>query len=93
MFDAVAEARGDDRRRNRRKRRRCSRSRPAAAILERLRQVPVVERHARLDAASQQLVDQPIVEVEAALVDRALGLGQDAGPRDREAVGVETGSA
>ena len=32
--------------------------RPAAAVLERLREVPVVERDVRLDAAREQLVDQ-----------------------------------
>ena len=38
---------------------------PAAAILERLRQVPVVETRPRLDAGFEQRIDQPIVEVEA----------------------------
>ena len=31
---------------------------PAALVLQRLRQVPVVERHDRLDAALEQCVDQ-----------------------------------
>ena len=39
--------------------------RPAAAVLERLREVPVVERHERLDARGEQLVDEAVVEVEA----------------------------
>ena len=41
---------------------------PAAAILQRLRQVPMVERHHRLDAMFQQRVDQPAVEVEPGLI-------------------------
>ena len=39
--------------------------RPAAAVLQRLRQVPVVQRGPRVDARGQQRVDQPVVEVEA----------------------------
>ena len=41
--------------------------RPAAPVLERLRQVPVVERDERGDAGLQQAVDQPVVEVEPGL--------------------------
>ena len=37
---------------------------PAALVLERLGQVPVVERGHRLDVALQQPVDEPLVEVE-----------------------------
>ena len=45
--------------------------RPAARVLERLGQVPVVERRDRLDAALAQPLGQPLVEVQPALVDRA----------------------
>ena len=38
---------------------------PAAAVLQRLRQVPVVERDERRDAALQQRVDELAVEVQA----------------------------
>src|SRR5215211_2253882 len=41
---------------------------PATCILQRLRQVPVVQRQHRLDGASSQAVDEPAVEVEAVLV-------------------------
>ena len=40
-------------------------------LLEHLREVPVVQRREGLDAGRQQRVDQPVVEVEAGLVDRA----------------------
>ena len=65
--DAVAEPAGDrlgvlDERLGGRARR------PAAGVLERLRQVPVVERRERLDAVREQLVDEPVVEVEPGLV-------------------------
>ena len=43
---------------------------PAAAILQRLRQVPVIERGEGHDAVGQQLVDQPVVEGEALRVGR-----------------------
>jgi hypothetical protein len=62
---------------------------PPARILERLRQVPVVERHEGLDAGSEQLVDEPVVEVEPGLVHPSASLRQHARPRDREAEGVE----
>ena len=50
--------------------------RPAAAILERLRQVPVVQRDERLDAVREQLVDEAVVEVEAGLVHAAAAAGR-----------------
>ena len=59
---------------------------PAAVVLERLRQVPVVERRVGLDAAREQPVDEPVVEGEARLVDRAAAGRHDARPGDREAV-------
>ena len=38
---------------------------PAAdAVLQRLRQIPVIERRVRLDAVGEQLVDQAVVERE-----------------------------
>ena len=45
--------------------------RPAAGVLQRLRQVPVVERQPRLDAPVEQPVHQPGVEVQPAPVGRA----------------------
>jgi len=38
---------------------------PAAGLLQLLGQVPVVERRHRLDAAAEEFVDEPGVEVEA----------------------------
>ena len=63
--------------------------RPAARVLERLRRVPVEERRERLDPVREQLVDEPVVEVEARLVHPAAPLGKHARPRDREAERVE----
>ena len=62
---------------------------PAARVLEHLRGVPVEERDVRGDPVAEQLVDQPVVEVETCCVDAAPALGQDARPRDREAERVE----
>ena len=61
---------------------------PPAEVLQRLRQVPVVERHHRGDAAGEQAVDQPVVEVEAAGVHRTVGGRDHPGPGDREPVGT-----
>lgn len=63
---------------------------PATGILQRLRQVPVVERWHGLDAALQQRIDQPRVMVEAGGIRRAAPIGLDPRPRDREAVGART---
>ena len=59
---------------------------PAAAVLQALRQVPVVERHQRIDAALEQAVDEPVVEVQPGLVHRAASGRYDAWPGDGEAV-------
>ncbi len=64
--------------------------RPAAGVLERLRQVPVVQRDPRADAGTEQLVDEPLVEPEAVGGQRPGAVGLQARPGDREAVGVET---
>ena len=61
---------------------------PAARVLERLRQVPVVEREPGVDAVAEQLVDQPVVEGQASGVDLSAAW-PDAGPGDGEAVGRE----
>src|SRR5215217_2015546 len=61
---------------------------PAAHILQRLRQVPVVEREHRFDRALPQAVDEPAVEVEASLVGVTAPFGLDAGPGHREAIGM-----
>ena len=60
----------------------------AAAVLQRLRQVPVEQVDQRLDAGVEQGVDEALVEVEAGLVDGAGPRGQDARPADAEAVGA-----
>ena len=63
--------------------------RPAASVLERLRQVPVVQRHPGSDVVLEQRVDQPRVEVDPGRVDRA-AVGAHPRPRHREAVRVES---
>src|SRR6185312_943542 len=61
---------------------------PAALLLERLGQVPVVEGQPRLDALGQEFVDELRVEVEPLLVDRA-AIRSHARPRGGETVGLE----
>ena len=68
--------------------------RPATAVFQGLRQIPVVEREHRLDAAVPQAVHEPAVEVEAFLVGRAGALGLHPGQAVRTAsCTVEAGSA
>ncbi len=59
---------------------------PAAAIIERCRQVPVIEREQRLDVVLEQLVDEAVVEIQSCGVHLAGARGQDAAPRNAEAV-------
>src|SRR6185312_14825481 len=62
---------------------------PAAGVLERLRQIPVVERDEGLDAGFEEPVGEPVVEVEAGHVDVPAAGREHARPGDREAVGAE----
>ena len=58
--------------------------RPAAGVLERLRQVPVVEREPGIDPALEQPVDQPVVEVQALGFAGPRPVGLDARPGDEK---------
>ena len=49
----------------------------------------MIERRERLDAVGQQFVDQPVVEVEAFRVGRAVAVGEHPWPGDREAIGLD----
>ena len=60
----------------------------AAAVLQRLRQVPMEQVDQWLDARVEQGVDEALVEVEAGLVDGAGPRGQHARPADAEAIGA-----
>ena len=46
---------------------------PAAVVLQRLRQVPVIEAKPRLDARGDDCIDQPVVERKPGFVDRRRG--------------------
>ena len=63
--------------------------RPAALVLERLGQVPVVQRRQRPDPSLEHALDERPVEVEAALIRRPTSGRLDPRPRDREAVALE----
>ncbi len=67
--------------------------RPAALVLQCLRQVPVVERHQRGDPALQQRVHEPAVVRQAGRVRAAPAVRLDARPGDGEPVsaGVQLG--
>ena len=59
---------------------------PSAAILQRLRQVPVIERRERCNAVRDEVVQEPVVEVEALRIWRAGTLGKYPRPRNREPI-------
>jgi hypothetical protein len=48
---------------------------PAALVLQRLRQIPVVEAKPWRDAAGDEAVDQTVVEIKAAMLNRARARG------------------
>src|SRR5437867_2211454 len=87
VTDAVAEPPRDDVRvaseRGHRLRRR-----PATTLLERLWQIPVVQSDEGPNTVLEQLVDEPVVEREPRLIHGAAPARYDAGPADREAIGV-----
>jgi hypothetical protein len=60
---------------------------PATLVLQRLRQVPMVQRGERLDAGSLQLIDETVVEIDALRIGLAGSLRKNAGPGDGEPVG------
>ena len=60
--------------------------RPAATVLQGLRQVPVVEGGHGADAALQQPIHQPLVEIQPLLIDAAGARRLHARPGDGEAV-------
>src|SRR5579885_3082523 len=63
---------------------------PSTAVLEGLREVPVVEAKPRLNTARQHAIDQSVIKGQAGLVGCASALGQDARPGGRKPVGLHT---
>src|SRR5262249_14728118 len=59
---------------------------PTALLLQRLRQVTMVEAEPRRDAVRDEPIDQALVKVEAALLDRAAAGRQNARPRGRKPI-------
>src|SRR5690606_29274054 len=59
---------------------------PATRVLQRLWQLPVVERQPRLDAVAEDLIHQALVEIEPGRVGRAGAVGLYPRPGDREPV-------
>ena len=62
-------------------------ARPAAQIVERLRQVPVIKAEPRLDPRGQERIDEPVVERQARFVRGPASERQNPRPGEREAVG------
>ena len=63
--------------------------RPTTGLLERLRQVPVVQRDVRRNATRQQASDEPVVEGHTLLVPRPGARRLHPRPSDGEAVGAQ----
>ena len=62
---------------------------PAAGVLQRLRQVPMIKCREGLQPGFEQAVDQLVIEVQAGRVGGPPPGGLDAGPGDREPVGPQ----
>src|SRR5262249_28970432 len=59
---------------------------PPAAILQRLRQVPVIERWERRDVVGNEVVEEPLIEVEALWIWRTGALRKYPRPRNGEPI-------
>src|SRR3954468_20887589 len=62
---------------------------PATAVLQSLRQIPVIEGGVGRDPGCVQLVDKAAVKVETVRIRTTAPRGKDAGPGDREAIAAE----
>src|SRR5690606_28747769 len=62
---------------------------PAAAVVERLREVPVEQCNQRLNTGGEKRVDETIVEGEAGFVDAAGAVREDARPGKGKPVGLQ----
>ena len=65
---------------------RCFAEQPAAGFLQRLRQLPVIERHPRRDAVCKAAVHHAVVVLESSLVPPAVSVRVDARPARGKAV-------
>ena len=88
VLDPVTQPRADDVRELREPLDRLGR-RPATLLLQRLREIPVVERGERTDPRLKQRIDDAIVEIQTPRIHLAVRIGEYARPRDREAVRVD----
>ncbi len=59
---------------------------PTSLVMQRLRQIPVIQRCKRLDARAFQFIDQATVEVQPFRIRSTGSLRKDSRPRDREPV-------
>ena len=62
---------------------------PAAKVIERLRQIPMIQAEPWLDPCREQGIDQPIIEGKAGFIGGALSARQNAWPCYREAVRLD----
>ncbi len=62
---------------------------PTAAVLQGLRQIPVVQRREGLHAMRQQRVHEPAIEVDTRLIGRTGTGGKDAAPGNRKAAALQ----
>ena len=62
---------------------------PAAAIVERQRQIPMIQAHPGLDARFEHGIGDAIVEIETRLIDRTRARRLDARPRGGEAISAD----
>jgi hypothetical protein len=64
--------------------------RPSSAALQGSWKVPVMEGKKRLYVGGQQLIEQPVIEVETLSVHYTYALGKNSRPTDRESVRAES---
>lgn len=69
---------------------RCFAAQPAAGFFQRLRQLPVIERHPRRDAVCKAAVYHAVIVLEPGLIPGAAALRVDARPTGGKPVGAQT---
>ena len=89
VLDAVAQALGDVARVIPERFRGVAGLPAADTVLQRLRQIPVIQRRVGLDAVLQEFIDQAVVEIEPLGVRSAASFRKHPRPRDRKPIGLD----
>src|SRR2546423_15039207 len=63
---------------------------PATFLVQRQREIPMIQGHKGRNTSCQECIYQTIIKIQTAPVDSSLSLGKNARPRDGEAIRIQT---